>query len=306
MVWIAAFGRDMGFRDAAVKLDRRASLSVEEFVESYLVANRPVIVTDAMADWRAFGRWTPDFFAETFGDEKVLIYNDLFMLIGVRTLRTYFERHFGNSGTNGDGRRPSYVRWYARSKDDGRMPWADAVFARLAEDWQLPYFLPQSDYLLPYCPPGATIDPSERPFPARGFFISGAGARTRLHTDPWASDAILCQMHGSKTFVMFDPDQAPLLTQGDKIVDIADPDRETFPEFDQARPTVEDCLKPGEMLLVPAGWYHHFDTVEDSISLTWNFVHCTAWQRFYGYLINDPPAEDLATVSYFLERSGTA
>ena len=73
--------------------------------------------------------------------------------------------------------------------------------------------------------------PVEELFPAKAIFISGRGARTRLHRDPWASDAVLCQLYGSKQIVMFSPEQAQLLSDGESVVDIEDPDPKLFPQF---------------------------------------------------------------------------
>ena len=52
---------------AQVQIDRRSQLSYEEFAEKYLYANRPVVVTDVMREWKALSRWTPEFFRNEFG-----------------------------------------------------------------------------------------------------------------------------------------------------------------------------------------------------------------------------------------------
>src|SRR5215475_619513 len=53
-----------------VPIERRANLSYEQFAREYLWPNKPVIVTDAMRNWKALERWTPDFFKHEFGDMK--------------------------------------------------------------------------------------------------------------------------------------------------------------------------------------------------------------------------------------------
>ena len=40
-------------------IERRQRLSYEEFEEAYMFANKPVIVTDAIRQWKALSRWTP-------------------------------------------------------------------------------------------------------------------------------------------------------------------------------------------------------------------------------------------------------
>ena len=50
-----------------LQIPRRENLSYEDFVRDHLLANRPVIVTDAIREWRALSRWSPEFFKAEFG-----------------------------------------------------------------------------------------------------------------------------------------------------------------------------------------------------------------------------------------------
>src|SRR5205809_2071831 len=43
-------------------LERRGNLTFQEFATEYLYPNRPVILTDTTAGWRALSRWNADFF----------------------------------------------------------------------------------------------------------------------------------------------------------------------------------------------------------------------------------------------------
>jgi len=284
---------------------RVEDLTVDKFVTDYLQKNRPVIVTGAMRNWKALQRWTPDQLAKRFGDERVQLYGDLFRLVDITTLSQYLERYFDPSD---DQRKPGatpYVRWYSHLVKDDRVPWADEIFEQIADDWAAPAFFPADSFVLPFCPPTAGIDPSRNWFPARGLFISARGARTRLHCDPWCSDALLCQLYGRKDFVLYEPSQAEYLAKQGRFVDIAAPDIQAFPDFEKARPAVRDTLHPGEMVLVPAGWYHHFDSVSDSISLTWNFVHVCRLREFLMYLAAGPPETELKQLAYaYFEAPG--
>jgi hypothetical protein len=287
-------------------LARVANLTVEAFVSEHLRKNRPVIVTDAMREWEALKLWTPDHLSKRFGHEQVQVYGDLFRLIGITSLSEYLIKYFGRGGTSA----PSsdfvpYVRWYSHLVADDRVPWADEVFQQLKDDWGRPCFFPSNSFVLPHCDPSGSIDPSCDWFPARGLFISAKGARTRLHADPWSSDALLCQIHGEKDFVMYDPAQAPYLAKGGRSVDVEAPDLQMFPDFPRARETVRDRLQPGEILMVPAGWYHHFKSTTDSISLTWNFVHVCRLQEFLSYLAAGPAEAELKQLAYaYFESPG--
>src|SRR6476620_10261247 len=52
------------------QIEHRTNLPYEEFAEQYLYRNRPVVVTDALREWKALSRWTPEFFRSEFGDMK--------------------------------------------------------------------------------------------------------------------------------------------------------------------------------------------------------------------------------------------
>lgn len=280
---------------------RLTDLSVETFISGYLQRNQPVIVTGAMRDWMALKLWEPGHLAKCFGNERVQVYGDLFRLASITSLSEYLDRYFGRGGipdVSGAAKSVPYVRWYCHLASDERVPWADEVFTRLSSDWERPTFFPPDSFVLPFCAPTESIDPSRDWFPARGLFISAQGARTRLHADPWSSDALLCQIYGKKTFVMYDPSQAQYLANGSRSVDIEAPDLQSFPNFSQARPAMRDTLEPGEILFVPAGWYHHFKSATDSISLTWNFVHLSRLGQFLSYLARGPEESELKQLAY--------
>jgi hypothetical protein len=257
-----------------------------------------------MRDWAPLDIWQPDALAQRFGSERVQIYGDLFRLAGIGTLAEYLQRYFGKeSAVSGS---VPYVRWYCHLADDERVPWADDAFKKFQNDWARPHFFPDSSFVLPYRGAPEKIDPTRDWFPARGLFISAKGARTRLHADPWCSDALLCQLYGRKEFVMYGPEQARFLSNGGKTVDVEAPDTQAFPDFSQAHPEVRDTLEPGEIVLVPAGWFHHFNSVTDSVSLTWNFVHACRLQEFILYLLRAPAEGEMKQLAYAYLESPAA
>jgi hypothetical protein len=291
----------------STRLPRVTNLTPEKFISDYIVRNQPVVIANAMDSWPALTRWTPYHLAKRFGEERVQVYGDLFRLINLMPLSQYFERYFGRAITKREqteaGKALPYVRWYCHLTQDERVPWADEVFERISDDWVCPDFFPRHSFALPYCGPGELIDPSRDWFPARGLFISAQGARTRLHADPWCSDALLCQVYGRKDFVMFDPSQTAYLRNAEHVVDIEEPDAKRHPDFWRASPYVQDTLEMGEIVFVPAGWHHHFKSVTDSISLTWNFAHQTRLQEFTAYLHEGLPDTEQSQLSYFFFRA---
>ena len=283
-----------------MQLERVNSLTVNEFVHDFVAASRPCIITDGMRGWPGADLWSPDYFKQQFGSEIVQIYNDRFDLETVGPLSDYFDKYFYSR--TGSGLVP-YVRWYSKLKDVDFL-WADDAFEKLKGQWSNPYFMPDTGFLLPYCMPPNTITPVDVQYPARSVFISGPGAFTRLHYDPWGSDSILFQIHGDKKWVLYSPDQAAYLRNPDgSYADLSNPDLSKFPDFHKAKPTYEFHLRTGDTMFVPAGWIHEVETVEGSISLTWNFVHRVRLDYFLSYLAsNEPVGHDLEVLRFFFAK----
>ena len=278
-------------------LPRVSSLSQERFIEDFLAANRPVVITAEALKWPAHSKWSPEFMDRQFGDRDVVVYNTLFSMTDMTTLSDYLARNFNNP----DQETSEYVRWYSRLSDLD-IPWGDEVFAALAADWDHPSFLPTSGYLLPFCDDCAQVSVTTDLFPYRGLFISGRGARTRLHRDPLGSEAVLWQIYGEKNVRFFSPEYDSYLRDGSHFVDPRSPDLDRFPNFSKAIPAYEDTLKPGEIMFIPSGWFHDVTSLTDSISITWNFVSKHRPEAFLNCLEDGTDGREIGTVNFFLAR----
>jgi hypothetical protein len=281
-----------------VTIRRVDNLDAASFLGEYVLRNEPVVVTDALRDWRLAEDWSPESLRRRFGDRTVQVYNDRFDLRNLISLNDYCERYLGREPRR--GRPVPYVRWYSKLRDID-FEWADDVFLAMRACWDRPYFMPDTSYVLPFALPPRAVSPAADAFPAKGIFISGAGARTGLHVDPWSSDALLCQVYGRKHWLMYGPDQAPLLSNGEALVDPDAPDHVRFPGFSQARPRYEFTIGPGDTVYVPHGWFHHVTSESDSISLTWNFVHAATAGPFLAWLDRGISDLDLSVIRYFFQ-----
>lgn len=267
------------------------ALAPRTFADDFLKPGLPVLVRDALEGSRWVPPWDLSVLTERFGEHQVPLYDTLFSLRGLSTFRHYVERYTGDAVVGGE---PPYLRWFARQSPE-RLPWADTAFAELEDEWSMPEWLPESDYVFPRT--RTTVDATRDPFPAKGLFVCGRGGRTRLHVDPWGSDACLCQMTGTKRVIMFAPDAEDLLSADGAVVDLDHPDEDTFPRWHEAQPDFDEVLHPGDAVFIPAGWYHTAIALEDSVSITWNFVHEMNRTRFDRYL-RSGGADDPA-VKYF-------
>lgn len=262
----------------------------DTFSQGFLAAGRPLVSRGCLSRWSWRPPWDPAELARLFAGQRVPLYDTLFSLRGLSTFDAYVQRY-----TNGAaGEAPPYLRWFARQSDH-RLPWADEAFAALASSWSMPEWLPRSGYVLPRS--AGELDSARDAFPARGLFVCGPGGRTRLHADPWGSDACLCQVTGDKRLTMFSPDAAELLSDGASVIDLDAPDDGAFPRWREARPDVDEILHPGDAAFIPGGWLHTAVALQMSVSITWNFVHESHRDGFDAFL-RDYRGDD-PTLSYF-------
>ncbi|MFG3052287.1 cupin-like domain-containing protein [Kitasatospora sp. NPDC048239] len=269
-----------------------SSIDQKEFIESHLARNEPLVARDC------FPRTGPlasprklDLLAQRFGSCRVPVFDALFEM--------QHTVGFGDYVSMVEGGRPCdepipYVRWYARQRHF-QMICADGAFAELAESWAAPSWLPSANYVFP--PIEENADPVRDGFPAKGIFVCAAGGRTRLHVDPWASDAVLCQVTGEKRLVLYPPDAAEFLSDGEAVVDLDHPDDVRFPGWRAVRPVMDVTLSPGDAIFIPAGWFHAAVALTPSVSITWNFVHEVNADRFAAYLESGGSTDP--TVRYF-------
>ncbi|WP_306352325.1 cupin-like domain-containing protein [Flavobacterium sp. '19STA2R22 D10 B1'] len=277
-----------------MKVKRIANISTQEFINEYLILNKPVIVTDGMKDWDR-EKFTPPYLKEQFGDELVQIYNDLFDLQNVDTLAKYFEENFDQ-----DKKAKEYIRWYTQLKDVDFF-WSDNLFSKLKEFWSHPYFVPHNDLSVPFCKKEDSRSITDFQYPYKGIFISGKGARTRLHKDPFNSNALLCQFYGTKKIYLFHPNKENNVMKNNEFVDLINVDHVKFPTFSAIEPDYEDVLQPGEIILFPSGWFHDVTCESDSISVTWNFIHSSGKEGLLNHLRNNPNDDQLEILRYFLK-----
>jgi len=110
-------------------------------------------------------------------------------------------------------------------------------------------------------------------------FIGCRNALTPCHYD--LVHNAYAQVSGWKRFVLLDPGYGPCLYPYpvahpmDRCarVDLERPDFKRFPRLRSAR-AVEAVLGPGDALVIPAGWWHHVQTLtEDSVSVSFWFEH---------------------------------
>jgi hypothetical protein len=275
-----------------VEIKREEDVSEDEFVLKYLGARQPVLITGEMRTWPALQRWDWRYFQLLLGDHEVDVYDHWFEPTGHMPLTDFIAKSIGAAHPD-----PalSYVRWFARQLPDAGN-WADGAFHALKDDWRHPRFLPATGYVVPFAAGERTLNAVTDAFPYRALFLSAAGASTTMHTDPWRSSAVLCQVTGTKRFSLYEP------ARHEEILAAVNSGQDRR-EIAGMTPTIEDVLKPGEILFIPDGWWHHVTTLTDSISVTWNFVHVTAAPRLLEYVRSNTDDPELRVISHLLSAA---
>ncbi|MFE3544321.1 cupin-like domain-containing protein [Nocardia sp. NPDC059177] len=260
-----------------------------EFVDSYLARSRPLVVRNGLQSWNMPPPWTFDSVLSMVGDQRAPIYDSLFTLTGLTTLRKYHARFVQNAEP---GARPPYLRWFSRQSAE-RLPWADDAFLALANSWHAPEWIPTEGYTFPA---GATaVDIARQSFPAKGIFVCGRGGMTRWHVDPWYSDAYLCQVIGHKRILLYPP-ETTTPADPEALFAVIDAPGMLPPRWPSS-PLIDVVLAPGDCAYIPQQHPHAALAMSPSLSLTWNFVH-SANDTGYRSLPSSDAAED-AALAYF-------
>jgi ribosomal protein L16 Arg81 hydroxylase len=64
-------------------------------------------------------------------------------------------------------------------------------------------------------------------------------------------------------------------------------------------------VRPGDMIYIPHRWLHDVLVEEDSVSVTWNFVHQSGAKEFKDYLKNSPETDsEFEVLKYLYSLAG--
>lgn len=270
-------------------------------MERYIESNTPVVVRGIPFDE---SQWQPEALKNRIGDLTAQVYDSLFDLENIVELEEYMDEYFGTDGPYQEDM--PYVRWYNKLKDVD-FAWGDEAFERLQPIWQQPLCMPGNGLVVPPCGADSIKNPVYDPFPYRAVQVAARGARTRLHRDPFCSDAVVSQFYGAKEAVLYHPDRTEELSRSS--------DGNSFGGFVDVRegeiskvshePDFVGTLLAGDMIYIPHGWLHDVLVVEDSVSITWNFVHERGANAYRNYLQADPESDsEFEVLQYFHDLCG--
>jgi cupin-like protein len=242
-------------------VERRHRPTYAEFERDFLNPHRPVVISGALGDWKA-SHWTPEYFRDEFPDKRLNV-------------------------DGSDYRMADFIKLVLNSTNEKPAPY----FRNVLIDNFLPELIPAIRPLPEYFSPNWLEGPLSQPLRSRlhngsaELYIGGAGGKFPfLHFDSWHTHAFLCQLAGRKEFTAYAPDQAQYLyVKPDRynqssVTDLENPDYEKFPLFARAQ-AMRFYLDPGEILFVPAGWWHTARILSPSVTVSVNRANASNWSE---------------------------
>ncbi len=249
----------------ANRIDSVDQISGEAFFDEYYYRNRPVVLKSMMRDWPALKRWSPAYFLERYGDVPVNITRG-------RQQDAAYEKNFQKTVATVPFR--EFIRLIQTHPESN-----DIYIVARNYFFSNPRFHALQDDV---CPPDAIIDDRFPGSQKMKLWFGPGGTLTPLHHDKHS--ILFCQVYGRKHFKMIPSFDLPKIYHKDKYYSEVDPehiDADRFPEFLKAS-VADVVIHPGEMLFIPAGWWHWVRSLDVSISVTFsNFRvpgYNTPWQ----------------------------
>jgi histone arginine demethylase JMJD6 len=243
-------------------IDRRSRLEWKDFVNEYVIPNKPVILTDAAERWTAQKIFTPEYFKENFPDKTATIH-------GIKyTLKEYVDMMRTSTAENPA---PYPFKIDIEKKFTEILPFISPGF-RIMEKNRLKNKLVTKRLI----PQAATLEI---------FFGGPAGWFPYIHYDLYGLYAIVTQVYGRKEFIIYEPGQEKLLyiekenPWKSSVENYHNPDYKKYPLFKNIKYT-SDIVSPGETMFIPKGYWHTARSLEPTISIAQDLLTRENWDIF--------------------------
>jgi len=255
---------------------------VEEFINTYLTPGRPVVITGATKGWPGM-KWTIEYLVNRVGNNCV----------NVRKGTSSEEYKVGKQYKIA---KMEFKKFAAALLDNEKSKGGSSFDYYMAVQ-NIKRVFPEIEAEIPVPPYIGKVHGG--PF----LWIGCSGHYEFCHYDP--DDGMLAIITGKKRVSLFNYNflknmyPNPMGSRGRTIqsqVNCDSPDIETFPLF--ANAICEECIiEPGEMVFIPAFYFHQVSALESTISVNFFFgdggdcvflekVIKTRWEAFSYWLLN--------------------
>ncbi len=280
-----------------------SQMPYEKFIDSYLAQNLPIVIKGALTDTLIFQRWTFETLVSMFGEESFLT-NSYFVKASLLRLHEIVARiHELERETDHPLRLCSqqpalYLQGWKLTSDK---------YSQLVDEMleSLPtYFTPNwLNHQVLASQIGHIYGGNGR-YNWANLFLAAKAGRTLLHWDTLATHSGMAMLQGHKFIVLFPPEASECLypyplenkstprgpyffgkdklsqvNQRDGSSDIYAPDLSRFPLFAQSKPWI-GLIGPGDICVIPSGWWHDVISLSSSLMLNCNWVNATNFEPF--------------------------
>lgn len=247
----------------------------EEFLENYGFKSKPCVIRGLMDQWPAATKWTPEFFAQQYGE----------VLVSPRrgrqegAYRTFTVAEYMEYLVTAQEPDPYYLRnWEIHLSHP-----------ELKDDYFVPdYFESWHDYMPDAYRPKLSW-----------FYIGPANSCSLMHLDPIDTSAWNAVISGKKHWLFFPPEDSDYLYEG--LVDGFHPNLDKFPYYAKTHP-IAVIQHPGEIVFTPSGWWHQVTNVEACVSITENFINETNLANVRLHLEKKNMVEELHMLNQLAEN----
>ena len=229
----------------------RHAIDPHEFFRDHFAARVPVVFRSCWRDSPAVRRWSPEWFAEHYGEVSV-------------------EATSGRQGT------AKYEQRFSSLCRKIRL--ADFVERLRVEPESNDFYIVARNLFFDHPelrhlrgdlePPAGLIHREDWREGTAKLWFGPRGTTTPLHRDD--HPILFGQIHGRKHVRLIAPSEESRLYVHDRwysAVDLEEPDYERFPLFRGVR-VFDIVVEPGDMLFLPPGWWHWVRSLDVSITAT--------------------------------------
>lgn len=247
-----------------------AQLSYDDFLARYMHANKPVVISNVAGDWPAMRQWTPDYFKQRFGSQPVAVGYDRNMP---------FDQ---------------FIDQVLASSPENPGPYMYRSFLHEVLPELLPDVIPQNKFAFArrYASP-LMLEKWRRPDGYLKLLIGGVGSKFPvMHFDGENAHAAITEIYGDKEFVMYAPEDGQYLypkkffPNHSMVDDPVMQDLARYPLLAKAT-QYRTTLKPGDMIFVPAKWWHAARALTTSISVCTNMLDGSNWGDYVEEVAGD-------------------
>ncbi|XP_062500008.1 uncharacterized protein LOC134177231 isoform X2 [Corticium candelabrum] len=249
-----------------------SELTIQNFFQKFVATSTPVVIKNGMKDWPALRKWTDKYLTSVVGDHpSTITYSNSTVFHFYGQKREFKEKTIGD-----------FLKEFSATNRQGNLYMAQQPIMKelpeLESDIRRPKF---SDILK-----------------LQDVYLwMGAGDQvTPAHFDN--SENILCMVAGRKKLRLYHPSMSPFLYAEvqnrytaitSAVFNLTHVDYNKFPDFQHAKHVFVE-IKKGDMLFLPAYWWHEVTSYDRNIAINWWFdAHSDTMNQFFEHWVAKLP-----------------